>query len=58
MDSQSKMEIQRCLRFLERSDISESERESAERGLNDWFCESVWDEICHFNVTCQAKETV
>lgn len=58
MDNQSKKEIQRCLLFLERSDISSREREDAERGLNDWFCESIWEEIVSQKVTVTQNVTV
>lgn len=57
MDSQSKKEIERCQQFLSRSDISESDRKAAERGLNDWFCEQVFEEFSHFLETCPVKKT-
>lgn len=48
-------EINKVLRFLDRTDISERDREAAELGLNDWFFESILDEIhsitdknCHY----------
>lgn len=44
MTRQTRLEILRCQKFLQRSDISESDRIAAERGLNDWFCQSLFDE--------------
>lgn len=44
MTSQTKAEIQRCQEFLNRADISEADREAAHRGLNDWFCQALFDE--------------
>jgi recombination endonuclease VII len=62
MKAQTKQEISRCQKFLERSDISDRDREMAERGLNDWFLESIWEEIklpVTFCQTCAARfETI
>lgn len=55
MESQSKQEIERCRQFLDRTDISEHDREMAERGLNDWFWESVFDEIDAFEIYVAQK---
>lgn len=44
MKEQTKKEIQRCQEFLQRTDISEHDREMATRGLNDWFCQSLFDD--------------
>jgi hypothetical protein len=45
MESKTEAEIERCQKFLQRSDISEHDREAAERGLNDWFLQSVMEEF-------------
>lgn len=47
MENQAEKEIKRCQKFLERNDISPRDREAAERGLIDWFTESIWDDL-HF----------
>ncbi len=38
-------EIKRCQNLLDRADISDRDREDSERGLNDWFCESLMEEF-------------
>jgi hypothetical protein len=45
MTTQTQQEIERCQKFLQRNDISERDREAAERGLNDWFLQSVMEEF-------------
>ena len=45
MTDQTRQEILRCQKFLQRNDISERDREAAERGLNDWFLQSVMEEF-------------
>ena len=53
MDNQTQAEIERCQQFLERTDLSARDRDMAERGLDDWFWESIWDEMEAF---CAAKD--
>lgn len=50
-------EINQILRYLDRTDISESDRDAAERGLNDWFCEMVLQEFGSLHVFRQPKAT-
>lgn len=57
MESRTKLEIQRCQEFLNRPDISLHDREQAERGLNDWFCQSIFDEFGDLHATRQVKVT-
>lgn len=44
MNLKTQQEIQRCQKFLQRTDISEHDRDMAERGLNDWFLQSVMED--------------
>ena len=41
MKPQTQTEIKRCQEYLLRDDISQQDREMAERGLNDWFMASL-----------------
>jgi hypothetical protein len=44
MKERTKQEIQNCQEFLKQPDISDHDREMAERGLNDWFWQSLIDD--------------
>ena len=50
MKPQTQAEIQNCQEYFQRNDISDHDREMAERGLNDWFWQSLIDEG-YFNET-------
>lgn len=41
----TRKEIREVLRYLDNPDISPADREAAERGLNDWFCENLMEEF-------------
>lgn len=47
-DEKTNKEINEVLRFLDRTDISDRDREAAERGLNDWFFELIFDEVAKY----------
>lgn len=48
MTSQTKAELKRCLDYLRAPDVNDPDHsqgiEGAIRGLNDWFCQSLFDE--------------
>lgn len=44
MKEQTKKEIQRCQEYLQRTDISEHDRQMAERGAADWFTASLFED--------------
>ena len=44
MKTQTRQEIQRCQEFLDQPDISDHERAMAQRGLEDWFCQSIFED--------------
>lgn len=57
MTPRTRLEISRCLKFLSQPDISPHDREQAERGLNDWFCQSIFDEFGDLLATRQPKKS-
>lgn len=44
MRTRTHQEILDCLKILEKEELSHHDREMAERGLNDWFLASLFEE--------------